>query len=148
MMAKPPTNSLVSAKGPSVTLNFPSESRTRAPAELGRQPSVATSQPDFMPSSTSFPIFVISSWVGGRSGLPGLYKHKNRIVRFLSGSTDRSNKGGRDRRRQHFSAKLILRRELFLVCPLLLDTGNYPKQPGKKLHDRSSNMPVTEPEDT
>src|ERR1700676_2667668 len=84
MMAKPPTSSFVSAKGPSITVNLPSSSRTRAPAELGRHPSVAISQPSFIASPISFPISAISCCVGGRSGLPGLYKHKNRMVVFLS----------------------------------------------------------------
>jgi hypothetical protein len=96
------STSFVSANGPSVTVNFPSESRTRTPAALGRHPSVAISQPASMASPINFPISAISCWVGGRSGLPGLYKHKNRIVVFLSlkRSTDTSNKGGQDRQVQ------------------------------------------------
>src|SRR5580700_2706866 len=102
MIANPPISSFVSANGPSVTVNFPSESRTRAPAALGRHPSVAISQPASITSPINFPISAISCWVGGRSGLPGLYKHKNRIVVFLSlkRSTDTSNKGGQDRQVQ------------------------------------------------
>src|SRR5215510_5905163 len=84
MTAIPPTTSLASVKGPSVTLNLPSVRRTRAPFELGRQPSVASSFPDFKPSSTSFPILAISSCVGGvPSGLLDLYKHRNRMTYLL-----------------------------------------------------------------
>jgi len=64
-IANPPTTSLASAKGPSVTVTFPFELRTRAPKAVGRQPSVASSQPAFMPSSTSLPILAISSCDGG-----------------------------------------------------------------------------------
>src|ERR1700686_4916616 len=64
-MANPPTTSLASVKGPSVTVTFPFELRTRAPKAVGRQPSVASSQPAFMPSSTSLPILAISSCEGG-----------------------------------------------------------------------------------
>src|SRR5579871_726852 len=84
MMAKPPTSSLVSANGPSVTTNFPSERRTRAPAEDGRHPSVASSHPARNDSSINFPIASISFCVGGTSGLPGLYIHKYRIAILLS----------------------------------------------------------------
>src|SRR6516225_5939266 len=84
-MAKPPTNSFVSAKGPSVTANFPSDNRTRAPKELGRQPSVESSQPAVIASSINLPILSISCWLGGApSALPDLYKHKNLIVVILS----------------------------------------------------------------
>src|ERR1700682_1670376 len=86
-MAKPPITSLDSVKGPSVTASFPPDLRTRAPRALGRQPSVATSHPAFIPSSTKLPILIISSCDGGTpfSGL--LYRLKNRIVlSFVSGS--------------------------------------------------------------
>src|SRR5216683_1109390 len=73
MRAKPPTISLASVKGPSVTLNAPSVLRMRAPSALGRQPSVARSVPDLKDSSMNFPISAISPWVGGApSALAGL----------------------------------------------------------------------------
>src|SRR5262249_49212629 len=64
-MANPPTISLDSVKGPSVTVTLPSDRRTRAPSSDGRQPSVPSSQPAFMPSSINLPIVAISSGVGG-----------------------------------------------------------------------------------
>src|SRR6202008_2219276 len=76
-MAKPPTTSFDSVKGPSVTLTFPFADRTRAPRALGRQPSVATSQPAFIPSSISFPILFISSCDGGAFLSTDLYMLKN-----------------------------------------------------------------------
>src|ERR1700745_1813394 len=76
-IANPPTNSLASVKGPSVTLIFPSERRTRAPRALGKQPSVATSQPALKPSSMSLPILDISSCEGGVFLSTDLYKLRN-----------------------------------------------------------------------
>src|SRR5438067_5352027 len=64
-IAKPATTSFDSANGPSVTLTFPWESRTRAPRLVGKHPSVATRYPLLKPSSTSFPILAISSGNGG-----------------------------------------------------------------------------------
>jgi hypothetical protein len=52
-------------EGPSVTVCWPLEKRTRAPSALGRQPSVPSNHPDFVPSSISFPILAISSCEGG-----------------------------------------------------------------------------------
>jgi hypothetical protein len=65
MIAKPPTTSFDSVKGPSVVVTSEPDFRTRAPSALGRHPSVAISQPAVMPISISFPIFSISSGVGG-----------------------------------------------------------------------------------
>ena len=68
--AKPPTISFASVKGPSVTVNWPLESRSLAPRALGRHPSVAITTPDFSIFSTYLPISSISFWVGGTpSGL-------------------------------------------------------------------------------
>src|SRR5215469_601459 len=79
-MANPPTTSLASANGPSVTLTLPPARRTRAPSDEGRQPSVDNSQPAFMPSSISFPIATISSCVGGVFRSTDLYILRNRIA--------------------------------------------------------------------
>ena len=77
-------NSLDEVNGPSVTLNFPPDCRTRTPFARGRYPSVGTHAPDFIDSSLSVLIFVISSSVGGvPSGLLGLYTRKNLIVMTL-----------------------------------------------------------------
>jgi hypothetical protein len=63
--AKPATISFDSTNGPSVTVIWPAADRTRAPSALGRQPSVATSQPDLMPSSTRVCILATYSGLGG-----------------------------------------------------------------------------------
>src|SRR5258705_13178130 len=76
-MAKPPTNSLDSVKGPSVTLTFPLVERTRAPSALGKQPSEAISQPAFIPSSISLPILSISCCEGGAFLSTDLYMLRN-----------------------------------------------------------------------
>ena len=53
---KPAINSLVSAKGPSITVRFCPENRTRLPFELGWSPSPASITPAFTSSSLNFPI--------------------------------------------------------------------------------------------
>src|SRR5205807_6943860 len=79
-IANPPTTSFASVKGPSVTVTFPLELRTRAPSALGRQPSVANSQPALKPSSTSLPILAISSCEGGTPRSADLYILRNRMI--------------------------------------------------------------------
>src|SRR5437868_1325614 len=82
--AKPAISSLVSVKGPSVTVNFPPEYRTRAPFELGMHPSVASSTPALVISSMSFPMLAIVSWLGGvPSGAAGRYSPKNFMLVLL-----------------------------------------------------------------
>src|SRR5437879_4584925 len=136
MRAKPPTSSLASVKGPSVTLKFPPVRRTRAPSALGRQPSVARRMPDLKDSSISLPIWVISPSLGGvPSGLSDLKRHRKRMlflldfflgifwelvsVRLLAGlkgrSVDMSNGVGRNRQGpdlffDYFFAAIWLRR--------------------------------------
>src|SRR5882757_11266571 len=84
MRAKPPTSSLASVKGPSVTLKLPLVRRTRAPSALGRQPSVARRMPDLKDSSISLPIWVISPSLGGvPSGLSDLKRHRKRMLFLL-----------------------------------------------------------------
>ena len=51
--------------GPSFAVISSPSRRTRAPRAVGRQPSVATSQPALNPSSINVPICAISSCVGG-----------------------------------------------------------------------------------
>ena len=59
--------SFASANGPSVTVTLPAELRcTRTPVAPKLTPSVASSHPAFMPSSTSLPMAAISSFVGPR----------------------------------------------------------------------------------
>src|SRR5712664_226179 len=61
---KPAISSLVSAKGPSITVRFPPENRTRLPFELAWSPSAASSTPAFTSSSLYFPISARSFWLG------------------------------------------------------------------------------------
>jgi hypothetical protein len=56
----PATNSLVSANGPSITIRFSPENLTRAPFELGCNPSPASITPAFVSSSLNLPISVSS----------------------------------------------------------------------------------------
>src|SRR2546427_11066245 len=56
--------SLVSVKGPSITVRFPPENRTRLPFELAWSPSAASSTPAFTSSSLYFPISARSFWLG------------------------------------------------------------------------------------
>ena len=80
---KPAINSFVSAKGPSVTVRFSPEKRTRAPFELGWSPSAASSMPASTNSSFYFPISA-RSFSSGRAPasefLSALTKIMNRIV--------------------------------------------------------------------
>src|SRR5947209_2764334 len=59
--------SLVSEKGPSVTVILPFERRTRAPSLLGNRPPVSTSVPFLNDSSTNLPIASIRAGGGGDS---------------------------------------------------------------------------------
>src|SRR5712671_322158 len=134
-MAKPPTSSFDSVKGPSVTLNLPLVERTRAPSALGRQPSVAISQPAFMPSSTSLPIFAMASCDGGTFFSTDLYILRNFMAssfyfkwRCLSGrpwpngktgSIDASNELSQNRH----GLKTFFRDSASAVVPWLLLLG-------------------------
>src|SRR5213075_2863577 len=60
----PAISSLVSAKGPSMTVRLVPENLTRAPLELGWSPSPASITPAFTSSSLYFPIAVRSSVLG------------------------------------------------------------------------------------
>src|SRR3954464_3351068 len=80
---KPAISSLVSAKGPSITVRLSPENRTRAPFELGWSPSPASITPAFTSSSLYFPISVSSSSLGGTpasESLVALTMTMNRIV--------------------------------------------------------------------
>src|ERR1700674_2279410 len=57
-------SSLVSANGPSITLRFGPENRTRLPFELGWSPSPASITPAFASSSLNLPIAARSSVFG------------------------------------------------------------------------------------
>jgi hypothetical protein len=61
---KPANSSLVSVKGPSITVRLLPENRTRAPLELGWSPSPASITPAFASSSLNFPISARSCWLG------------------------------------------------------------------------------------
>src|SRR5262249_27691107 len=64
-IAYPPTSSLASLNGPSITVSFPRPTRTRAPRELGSRPPMSTSVLDRIASSVSLPMAAISSGGGG-----------------------------------------------------------------------------------
>src|SRR5258706_4220405 len=61
---KPATSSFVSANGPSVTMRFAPEKRTRAPLLLDCSPSPASITPALVSSSLYLPIAWSSSWLG------------------------------------------------------------------------------------
>src|SRR5262245_24551072 len=80
---KPAISSLVSAKGPSITLRLLPENLTRAPLELGWSPSPASITPAFTSSSLNLPISVRSCWFGmtpASESYVALTKIMNRIV--------------------------------------------------------------------
>src|SRR2546425_8359420 len=56
---------LGSLKGPSVTLSFPPETRTRAPVELADSPPVWIREPSLRESSVSLAMASMSAWGGG-----------------------------------------------------------------------------------
>src|SRR5204862_503909 len=85
---KPAMSSLVSEKGPSVTIFLPSAKRTRLAFELGWSPSPANNTPAFTNSSLYFPISVRSCSLGitpASLSLVALTKIMNRIVITPSG---------------------------------------------------------------
>src|SRR5208282_1016307 len=61
---KPAISSLVSVKGPSMTVRFSPENRTRLPFEVGCSPSAASSTPALTSSSLNFPISASSFCFG------------------------------------------------------------------------------------
>src|SRR5205823_9282663 len=61
---KPAISSLVSVKGPSITVRFAPENLTRAPFELGCSPSMPSSTPAFTNSSLYLPMSVSSFSLG------------------------------------------------------------------------------------
>src|SRR5205823_6599961 len=61
---KPAMSSLVSAKGPSMTVRLLPEKRTRAPLLLGCRPSPASMMPALTSSSLNLPIAASNSWLG------------------------------------------------------------------------------------
>src|SRR5712664_1007335 len=63
--AYPPTTSLASVKGPSVTVSFPPEMRTLVPLADGRRPPLPSIVPALTASSLSFPMASINS-LGGK----------------------------------------------------------------------------------
>src|SRR2546425_8501223 len=67
IIQKPPTSSLDSVKGPSVTLGLPPANFTRAPFAGGCSPSSATTTPALVRDSLYFVILATSSAVGTKS---------------------------------------------------------------------------------
>jgi hypothetical protein len=63
--AKPSISSLVSANGPSVTVNLPASSRTCVPFVGRTRPPVISTTPDLIISCENLPIAAICSGVGG-----------------------------------------------------------------------------------
>src|SRR5216684_2705518 len=81
---KPAISSLVSVRGPSITVRFPPENRTRLLFELGWSPSAASSTPAFTSSSLYFTILARSFCLGitpASESLFALTITMNRIVR-------------------------------------------------------------------
>src|SRR5439155_17562275 len=96
----PAISSLLSAKGPSITVRFFPSNRTRAPFELAWSPSPANITPAFTSSSLNFPISARIS---------------------LLGKTPASDSLQRDRSEEHTSE---LQSRGHLVCRLLLEKKN------------------------
>src|SRR4029450_4214406 len=66
-IANPPTTSLASVNGPSVTVTLPPSSLTRAPAKVGNRPPACTiTQPSLPTSCRSWSIASMSGLGGGR----------------------------------------------------------------------------------
>src|SRR5216684_5149288 len=81
---KPAISSLVSVKGPSTTVRFSPENRTRLPFELAWSPSAASSTPAFTSSSLNFPMSARSFCLGitpASESLLALTITMNRIVK-------------------------------------------------------------------
>src|SRR4029077_10060836 len=81
-IAKPPTTSLASVNGPSVTDTLPSESRTRAPAEVGCSPTPSTMMQPALPASCTSWSMASRNAFGGIPAIPSidLTNEINRIV--------------------------------------------------------------------
>src|SRR5262245_55346989 len=88
--------SFASVNGPSVTVNFPSASRTRTSSALGWNPSVATRTPLFVSSSMSLPIAAMSSGVGPAAAARTscLYRERYRIVVSFGWGSGRAARSG------------------------------------------------------
>src|SRR5258705_3828894 len=78
--AKPPTTSLVSAKGPSITVTFPLASRTRLLIAVGASPPASNILPPFDASSLSFAMASINFGGGGPEFSACLTRVMNRIL--------------------------------------------------------------------
>src|SRR6185295_3681609 len=113
--AKPPTTSLVSVKGPSITVTFPCESRTRLLIAVGASPPASNIVPSFAASSLSFAMASISAGGGGPEFSADFTRVMNRIITspfglywqsghklFLPGSTHKSNERLRDQHNEDF----------------------------------------------
>src|SRR5262245_40664169 len=84
---KPATSSFVSENGPSMTVRFVPENRTRLPFELGWRPSPASMMPALTSSSLKFPMSVSSFWSGSTPASEALSAFtitRTRIVRSPS----------------------------------------------------------------
>src|SRR5580692_12111782 len=72
--------SLASVKGPSITVTFPPESRTRAPCAVGKSPPLPSIVPALVSSSAAFAIASINDFGGGPCFSACLTIIMNRIV--------------------------------------------------------------------
>src|SRR6266700_7104168 len=78
--AYPPTTSLASVNGPSITVTFPPESRTRVPVAVGRSPPLPIIVPALTAASLSFPMASINGLGGKPKFSADLTIIMNRIV--------------------------------------------------------------------
>src|SRR5260370_2212360 len=76
----PPTTSLAWVNGPSITVTFPPESRTRVPVAVGRRPPLPIIVPALTASSLSFPMASINGLGGKPKFSADLTIIMNRIV--------------------------------------------------------------------
>src|SRR5919109_2326923 len=107
-IAQPPITSLLSLKGPSVTVILPFASRTRTPSLLGRRPPVSTSVPSFSDFSTNLPIASISAAGGGDWRYDSGWRMNVRY--FMApplGSDHPTNESGPDRHGPDFSLRRV-----------------------------------------
>src|SRR6266404_225363 len=105
-IAQPPITSLLSVKGPSVTVILPLASRTRTPSLLGSRPPVSTRIPSLSDFSTNLPIASIKAGGGGDSRYDSEWRMNVRY--FMSppqGSDHATNELGPDRHARVFSCR-------------------------------------------
>src|SRR5437868_11216190 len=87
-IAQPPTISLLSENGPSVTVILPLASRPRAPSLLGNRPPVSTRVPFFIDFSTNLPIASIKAGGGPDSRYDSEWRMNVRYFMAPPGGSD------------------------------------------------------------